>query len=296
MSIFYLFSAAFTVLAVATATLSTAQAAGSYRDDLDPVGNGANSQERYAQVTESGVASNLYSNGGIFDVQWRADHITFGDGMMEMRLDNALCQTEDCGGHEYAGSEWQTEKNDFGYGCYGVRMKTASGSGLLTSLFTFSPGADEIDIEIMGKDPSVLEATVHVQGETTQSHVFDMGFDSSKGFHVYHIDWQENYIAWLVDGKELHRFSGGALPSEPGMIMANVWTGAENSEVGDWFGPREFDNPSIAYYDWISYEPEPCVEGDVEQPQTDVNKDGDKDEENNNEEKHCLCRPKNDEQ
>lgn len=37
----------------------------------------------------------------------------------------------------------------------------------------------------------------------TSSSMIDLGFDCSKDFHVFALDWVENKPIWLVDGKPI---------------------------------------------------------------------------------------------
>jgi len=233
---------------------SPALAAEAFTDAMQPA-SGQN-QGNYVQVTQYGAAADGYGNGKEFDAYWKADRITFGNGSMRLQIDDEGCAAGNCGGYAYNGAEWRSLSGDIGYGCYGVTMQAAAGSGLLSSFFFYADNADEIDIEIMGKDPTKLEATYFLAGSKVKTEVLDLGFDSSQKQHNYQIDRQADYIAWIVDGKEIYRVSEGQMPAANGQLMANIWAGKQS----DWFGPRTFTSPSVAVYSSISYSPKACAQ------------------------------------
>jgi len=68
-----------------------------------------------------------WTNGGMFNVGWRADHITFASGIMNLRLDTTPCPSG-CSGRPYASGEYRTD-DFYGYGKFETRLKAAKGSG-----------------------------------------------------------------------------------------------------------------------------------------------------------------------
>lgn len=213
----------------------------------------------------NGINNNLFytsdgwGNGVDFGVGWRAANQEFSNGIMALRLDNTGCPTN-CAGKNYASGEYATNVK-YGYGRVEARIKAAKGTGLVTALFTYSGQAtntsnDEIDIEILGKDTTKLEANYFTNGVGQHSTIIDLGFDSSLAFHNYAFEWSPTYIKWFVDGNLVHTENGsrGTLPTSPGHIMANLWSGAGPAEV--WTGPFVYPGTPIrAYYDWVKFTP-----------------------------------------
>ena len=89
-----------------------------------------------------------------------------------------------------------------------------------------------------------------LENQPDDEYLYDLGFDASQSFHTYAFNWQPNYIAWLVDGKEVYRAYDN-IPSHPGKIMMNLWPG---KNVDSWLGRFNGATPIKAYYDWVSYD------------------------------------------
>ncbi|WP_285600245.1 glycoside hydrolase family 16 protein [Kineosporia sp. NBRC 101731] len=200
-----------------------------------------------------------WSNGGMFDVGWRADHLQFGNGVMSSILDTASCPGG-CSGKSYASGEYRN--NDLlSYGRFEVRMKAVQRPGTVTSFFTYTGPSDgqawdEIDVEILGKDTTKMQTNYFTDGVGGHETVIDLGFDASAGFHDFAIEWwNQGTINWFVDGRLVHQEDGsrGPLPTRPQRIMMNLWPG---TGVDSWLEP--FTNPGrplTAQYDWVKYSP-----------------------------------------
>jgi len=235
--------------------LAPVSAAGRPKDAAQPWSDPFDSQ-----ATSRWSKADGWSNGDPFNVGWRADHVTFADGIMTLTLDDSPCPNG-CSGEPYASGEYRT--NDFyGYGRYEVRMKAAAGSGLVSSFFTYSdpyarPGVpwDEIDIEILGKNPTKMQTNYFTSGVGGHESTIDLGFDASAAFHTYAIEWSSARIAWYVDGLLRHVEEGarGPLPSTPGRVMMNLWAGRG---VDSWLGTFQYAGPVRAEYDLVQVTPQ----------------------------------------
>lgn len=191
-----------------------------------------------------------WSNGGMFDCIWRASNVNFSNGIMTLGL------TQDPNrAYTYAGAEFRSS-DTYGYGYYQVNMKPAKNPGIVTSFFTYTGPTDntpwdEIDIEFLGKDTTKVQFNYYTNGQGNHEYVYNLGFDAAYSFHTYAIDWRNNYIAWLVDNKEVHRAYSN-IPSHPGKIMMNIWPG---KGVDEWLSSYNGKTPLYAQYDWVSYDP-----------------------------------------
>lgn len=200
-----------------------------------------------------------WTNGAPFNVGWRANHVSFSGGIMTLTLDKAGCPSG-CSGMPYASGEYRTTRTH-GYGRFEVSMKAAAGPGVVSSFFTYTgPGErppkpwDEIDVEILGKDPTKLQTNFFTAGVGGHEVVIDLGFDASAAFHTYAFVWAPDRIVWYVDGAAVRTVlaSQHALPVNPGKIMMNLWTGYG---VDEWLGVINYTAPVKAYYDWVKYTP-----------------------------------------
>lgn len=171
-----------------------------------------------------------WANGPPNLTGWRKDHVIFRGSSMSIYLDEGGCNTDPdgCSGQTYAGGEYRT-RNSFGYGTYTVRMRAATGCGLVSSFFVLhrtvekginpSTGQeeerlkewDEIDIEILGKDtrkvqlnwiidvPKTLPDGQTVKVVKYHEKVVNLPFDAAAGFHDYSFEWKPASITWFVE-------------------------------------------------------------------------------------------------
>ena len=193
-----------------------------------------------------------WANGGVFGCAWKPDHILYSNGVMTISLDD---QSNDQ--LNYTSGECRTVSS-YSYGNFETSMKSAQGSGIVSSFFLYDyTSRDEIDIEILGKNPSQIQFNYFVNGQGGHEKVIDLGFDSSAGFHNYKIEYGSGYINWYVDGHSQWGVNdqglngGGSMPSHPMKIMMNLWNGIG---VDDWLGAFNYSNPFRTNYDSISYE------------------------------------------
>ena len=159
----------------------------------------------------------------------------------------------------YALAEIQV-RGIYGYGRYETIMRPAKGSGLVSAFFTFT-GAyfddphDEIDIEFVGKDTSVVELNYFRNGKTGSSAKIKLPFDASEKDHLYAFDWKPEGISWYVDGKLIYQTPDNDpyLPKTPGRLMISNWTGIK--KLQQWHGVPDFGDRGSAYYSCLSFTP-----------------------------------------
>ena len=233
-------------VALALVVAPSAQAAigGSFTDNLD------------RDNTARWHRADGWSNGSMFNVGWRADHVWHNGGVMGLNLDTATCPGG-CSGKPYASGEYRS--NDlYSYGRFETRMMAVKRSGTVTSFFTYTGPSDgqpwdEIDVEILGKNTSQMQTNYFTNGVGGHEKVINLGFDASAGYHTYAIEWWNGGINWIVDGRLVHHENGsrGPLPSRPQRIMANLWPGIG---VDSWLGPFSYPGSTLtARYDSINY-------------------------------------------
>lgn len=221
---------------------SKAVQSGSFYDGMDSFNSGS-----WNKAT--------WSNGGMFNCGFKADHVNFGGGQMNIKLDNVASS-----GKPYSSGEYRTN-NTFSYGTFETNMRAAKASGIVSSFFLYTGSPwDEIDVEILGKDTTKVQFNYYVNGTGGHEKLVDLGFDASAGFHKYAIEYGNGYINWYVDGTwkwgvnntGMNAPKGAAMPSHPMQIMVNLWPG---TGVDSWLGAFRYGSPLYAYYDYVKFTP-----------------------------------------
>lgn len=134
------------------------------------------------------------------------------------------------------------------YGRISADIKTARGPGVVSSFITMSETKDEIDFEWVGKSLTAFQSNWFSKGvipewPATNGDIHPQP-DSSNEFHNYVIDWDENRIQWIIDGKvarELKRNSDD-YPETPSLFSFGIWDGGSGAE-----GTRQWAG---GYVDW----------------------------------------------
>ncbi len=154
------------------------------------------------------------------------------------------------------GAELRTIEN-FTYGRFEVNYKSAPGSGVLSTFFTYHEITslsewNEIDIEILGRYSDDIQLTTIIPGQKFINSHTRLDYDPSMDFHTYAFEWTPDYVAWFADGQEIYRQTGDHIATlvHGQKIMMNIWS----SEWEPWVGPfRTEELPFFAYYDWVRY-------------------------------------------
>ncbi len=216
--------------------------------------------EEFEQVENRfGDVSHGWANGGYFNNGWRADHVRIKAGVMTLKLDADACPSA-CSGKPFASGEYRSLRLT-GHGRVEARMKAARGVGVVTSIFTYTGPSDgnpwdEIDIEVLGRDTTMLQTNYITDGQGGHETTIQLGFDAGEDFHDYAFEWSPNAIHWYVDGKRVHSEHGvrGPLPSHPGRVIANLWPG---KQVTHWLGDFQVGrSPIEAQYESIGWTPQ----------------------------------------
>jgi endo-1,3-1,4-beta-glycanase ExoK len=192
-----------------------------------------------------------WTNGSPFNCFWRASQVTFSGGQLTLTLDAGTDSPP------WKSGEYRSNAN-YKYGFYECRMKTSNHSGTVCSLFTYTGPShgtiwDEIDIEILGKNPRQMQCNFYADSVGGHEYMVNLGFDSSAGFHNYGFEWQSSFIKWYVDGELVYTYNnnGQGFPVTESKIMINYWNG--DSSVTGWLGTFDQQVPQRVSYDWIRY-------------------------------------------
>ena len=156
----------------------------------------------------------------------------------------------------YKGAELRT-KESFLYGRFQVRYKASAGAGQTSTFFTYNDvdpnqNWNEIDIEILGRYKDDVQFNTITPGRKNHVHHQFVSFNPYTDFHTYTIEWTPDYVAWFIDGKQVHKQTGEHIAAlrKPQKIMMNIW----NPEYSNWAGKwNDAILPRFAYYDYVSY-------------------------------------------
>eukprot|EP00270_Netrium_digitus_P016202 TRINITY_DN5788_c0_g1_i1.p1 TRINITY_DN5788_c0_g1~~TRINITY_DN5788_c0_g1_i1.p1 ORF type:complete len:449 (-),score=62.81 TRINITY_DN5788_c0_g1_i1:158-1435(-) len=121
-------------------------------------------------------------------------------------------------------------------------------SGLISSFYLSSlEGSgtqDEIDFEFIGKNKTIVQTNVYVNGVGNREILNPLNFDCSQGFHNYAILYSSTAIVWYVDYQAVRLYvntqavDGTPYPTKPVYLYASVWD-ASSVCGGCWAGTRQ---------------------------------------------------------
>ncbi len=178
--------------------------------------------------------SDRWHSGDWFSTEWRASQTTLSESGLVLTLAPRVGE----GPKPYISGEIAT-REEYLYGYFETRFRMPRGNGLVAAFFTFTrPDGqatwNEIDMELLGRDPRRLELVYHVAGQANLQ-VINLPFDPSEGFHTYGFEWRPNRIRWYVDNRLVHTSRGGRVAelNRPQRMFASLW----NSErMPRWLG------------------------------------------------------------
>ncbi|AZO10057.1 glycosyl hydrolase family protein [Mesorhizobium sp. M3A.F.Ca.ET.080.04.2.1] len=178
--------------------------------------------------------SDGWSNGAHQNCIWSKDLVQLSDGALSLGFEKRKLKDR-----EFACAEIQT-KQRYGYGVYEARMKTDIGSGLNAAFFTYigpqdKQPWDEIDFEVLTKDPSKVQVNSYIQGKPKNGKLVDVEGGADKGFNDYAFIWEKDRLRWYVNGKLVHEVTNpDELPTHPQKIFFSLWG---SDKLANWMGP-----------------------------------------------------------
>lgn len=229
--------AAFTVAAVLVAPQrALADGGASFVDNLDNL-----SAERW-------YVSDGWTNGAHQNCYWTKSNARIRSGILQLHFNQ--------GPGRFQCAEVQS-RQIFSYGTFEVRMRAPEpSSGFNAAFFTYTgPHAgtrhDEIDVELLMRQPSSVWLNVHVDGDGTNG-VSIQEQPLSAQFNDYAFVWKPDRLEWFINGKSVRVIENPEkIPVTPQKIYASLWS---SDTLIEWMGA--FGRPSIPYFleiDRISY-------------------------------------------
>lgn len=202
--------------------------------------------------------SDGWNNGDHQNCDWSADRVEVADGAL--RLSFAPDPTPD---RQYRCGELQSRAL-YGPGTFEVRMRAPAGSGMVAAFFTYGgpphgPTHDEIDVELLLKDPSGVQFNTYRDGRGGNERVVSLSPPADAGFHDYAFVWEPGRVTFFVDGERRHAIEGpGVVPVEPGKIFLSLWG---SDTLRSWLGPFQAPaSPLTMEVERVLFTPlgEPC--------------------------------------
>ncbi len=152
------------------------------------------------------------------------------------------------------------------YGRFEMRMRMASGSGVLSTFFTYKDGSEkegafweEIDIEVFGKNNAEHWQSNIILGSSRPTVMKEADHTApsslAEAYHTYVLEWTPDYVAWFLDGEEVRRITGSSTVTSltsAQSLRFNIWASNSVPWAGAWN-----DNilPVYQYVDYMVYQP-----------------------------------------
>ena len=149
--------------------------------------------------------SDGWSNGDHQNCIWSRQQVKVSNGTLKLGF-----VRQDRKDRKFVCSEIQTNQR-FGFGVYEARLKAVAGPGLNTGFFNYigpvhKQPHDEIDFEVLGKDPSKVQLNQYVDGKGVgDAKLVDVPGGAEQAFNDYAFVWEERRIAWYINGDLVHR-------------------------------------------------------------------------------------------
>ncbi|MCY4592309.1 MAG: family 16 glycosylhydrolase [Alphaproteobacteria bacterium] len=186
---------------------------------------------------------------------WMCREDTFPSNLVLFRPRNFCIEDGDCGVltlrrekayvRNYTSASISSRES-FLYGKFEAEIKPAPVSGVITGMFLHrSSPRQEIDVEFLGRDCRKILTNVYYNPGIDGSRLdygyrgtpilIELGFDASESYHLYSIEWYEDYIRWFVDGRLVHErvnWEPTPIPHLPMHFHINLWASRSRKLTG----------------------------------------------------------------
>lgn len=124
------------------------------------------------------------------------------------------------------------------YGKIDATFKTSRDAGVITAYILFSNVQDEIDYEFVGKDLETAETNFYFEGVLNYTNAANASTtDTFENYHTYGVDWTEDQLDWLIDGKVVRTLKKAdtynatsntyMYPQTPSRVQISLWPGGD---------------------------------------------------------------------
>jgi endo-1,3-1,4-beta-glycanase ExoK len=201
--------------------------------------------------------SDGWNNGDHQNCTWLKRNVGITDGVL--KLNYGAQKTKD---RAYGCAEVQTNPR-YSYGTFEVRLKAAKGPGLNSSMFSYIGPVhkqpwDEIDFEILGKDPSKVQLNQYINGKGNNEKTVPVPGGADTAFNDYAFVWEKDRLRYYINGKLVQTVTDpSAIPSHPQKIYLAIWA---SETLKSWLGTFADPGQAVLEVDRVSYTApgEPC--------------------------------------
>lgn len=146
------------------------------------------------------------------------------------------------------------------YGNVKATFETSHGQGVVSAFILMSGSKDEIDYEFVGSELETAQTNFYWEGVLNYTNSANISVsDTETNFHTYEVDWTEDRIQWLVDGKVGRTLNKAdtynattkeyQYPQTPSIIQLSIWPGGSSLNPQgtiNWAGgPINWDMPEF---------------------------------------------------
>ncbi|KAJ1906915.1 putative glycosidase CRH2 [Tieghemiomyces parasiticus] len=150
------------------------------------------------------------------------------------------------------------------YGSVSAHVRAAStGLGVVSSFIIKNEKGDEIDFEWVGLSPDKVQTNYYYAGILNYDNMKEFtvpGGDTVNTAHLYAINWDPDFIEWIVDGKVVRRLNRDDtldpadkvhhFPARPAQVQFSIWDGgnAPSKWTRQWAGtPTDWSKAGQTY-------------------------------------------------
>lgn len=163
--------------------------------------------------------------------QWGGSPVTVGEAGLQLwvrhDLENGLIPV----------AEISSPRDDMLYGSFRAAIKFSGMNGTCGAFFWYHNDTQEIDIEFLSKQHTVLDLTVHTPEPAEDDDSSDSGESSIRPnsthyfsvinfpdeYHEYRFDWLPDRVDYYINGDHVKTFTG-EVPNTPGHLMLGHWS------------------------------------------------------------------------
>jgi hypothetical protein len=134
------------------------------------------------------------------------------------------------------------------FGYVEVKMKSAPGQGIISSIVLQSDNLDEVDWEWLGGVDDKVQMNYFGKGNTTTfDRMIEAPVAATQGeMHTYALNWTAEALTWLIDGKEQRTLKfadangGKNFPQTPCNVRLGNWPAGDSKDAGtvSWAGGK----------------------------------------------------------
>ncbi|KAF8980566.1 hypothetical protein BGZ46_004008 [Entomortierella lignicola] len=175
-------------------------------------------------MTSSDPAQDFIIPNGKGPAQWSCSYTT--NSIQPKGGYTSIAIGKDSSLKPFSCGELISRETNLNYGTYSVDMISTSIVGHVTGFFLITTDGTELDVELTGLNSSIVHLNVW-DGSTQTPSPISLGFDASKDWHNYAIEWRENSITWYVDGKMVLNRNGVTTrnpKTSDYKVVLNSWT------------------------------------------------------------------------